>query len=158
MQLHELKSPEGSRKRKRIVGRGDASGSGKTSGRGNNGQNCRSGRGVLGSSEGGQMALIRRLPKVGFHSHRPVFYQVVKVSDLSRFNQGTVVDARVLRDAGLIKNIRRPFKILGDGELKVSLTVKATAFSKSAEEKIKQAGGKTEMFDLRELKEQPVTK
>jgi len=158
MQLHELKSPAGSRKRKRIVGRGDASGLGKTSGRGNNGQKSRAGRGVLGSSEGGQMALIRRLPKVGFHSHRPIYYQVVKVSDLARFEKGTVVDAKILKEAGIIKNLFKPFKVLGNGDLKIGLTVKATAFSKSAEEKIKQAGGKTETFDLRELKEQPVTK
>lgn len=152
MQIHELKSPVGSRKRKRIVGRGNGSGRGKTSGRGMNGQNSRPGRGVLGGSEGGQMPLIRRLPKVGFRSHRPVVYQLVKVADLSRFKKGTVVDGQVLKEEGLIHNVFKPFKILGTGELTTALTVKATAFSKSAVEKIEKAGGKTEMFDVREYK------
>ena len=158
MQVHELKSPKGSRKRKRIVGRGNGSGSGKTAGRGMNGQNSRPGRGILGGLEGGQMPLIRRLPKVGFRSHRPIVYEVVKVSDLSRFKKGAVVDAKVLKQEGLIHNIYKPFKILGNGELKVALTVKATAFSKSATEKIEQAGGKIEIFDTSELKNETAGK
>jgi large subunit ribosomal protein L15 len=153
MQVHDLKSPKGSRKVKRIKGRGNGSGRGKTSGSGENGQNSRSGRGVLGGSEGGQMPLIRRLPKVGFRSHRPIVYQVVKISDLARFKKGDIVDAKVLREVGLIHNMYKSFKILGDGELKVALTVKATAFSKSAVEKIEKAGGKTEIFDKNELKQ-----
>lgn len=152
MQVHELKQPVGSRKVKRIKGRGNGSGRGKTSCRGMNGQKAHSGRGVMTGSEGGQMALIRRLPKVGFRSHRPVIYQLVKISDLARFQNGAVVDAKVLREAGLIHNIYKPFKILGNGELKVSLTVKATAFSKSAAQKIIDAGGATEIFDKAELK------
>lgn len=158
MQVHQLKSPVGSRKRKRIVGRGNGSGSGKTAGRGMNGQNCRPGRGVLGGSEGGQMPLIRRLPKVGFHSHRPIVYQPVKIADLSRFGKGTLVDGQVLKDAGLIHNVFKPFKILGTGDLKIALTVKATAFSKSAAEKITKAGGKTEKFDASEFKAQMAEK
>jgi large subunit ribosomal protein L15 len=147
MQLHELKSPKGSRKIRRIKGRGNSSGRGKTSTRGHKGQNARSGRGILNSLEGGQMPLIRRLPKVGFHSHRPLVYQLVKISDLARFKKGDAIDAKVLRKAGLIHNIYKPFKILGNGELKTALTVKATAFSKSAAEKIEKAGGKTEILD-----------
>lgn len=152
MQVHQLKSPMGSRKRKRIVGRGNGSGSGKTAGRGMNGQNSRPGRGTLAGSEGGQMPLIRRLPKVGFRSHRPIVYQLVKVSDLSRFEKGDVVDAQRLKDAGLIHNLFKPFKVLGTGDLKKALTVKATAFSKSAVEKITQAGGTIEIFDKSGLK------
>ena len=81
MKLHELKSPKGSRKKKKVVGRGRGCGRGKTSGRGENGQNARAGRGIMRGSEGGQIALIRRLPKVGFRSRRPVVYQVVKLTD-----------------------------------------------------------------------------
>lgn len=154
MQVHDLKSPKGSRKVKRIRGRGNSSGRGKTSGRGENGQNSKPGRSALPGSEGGQMPLIRRLPKVGFRSHRPIIYQLVKVSDLDRFKKGSVVDANVLREAGLIHNIYKPFKILGNGELKTAMTVKATAFSKSAAEKIEQAGGKVELFNKAELKKE----
>lgn len=157
MQVHELKRPKGSRKVKRIKGRGNGSGRGKTSCRGHKGQNSRSGRGVLGGSEGGQMPLIRRLPKVGFRPHRPVVYQLVKISDLARFKAGDIVDAAALRKTGLIHNIYKPFKILGNGELTAALTVKATAFSKSAEKKINDAGGKTEIFDKAELKKETVT-
>ncbi|MEW5895290.1 MAG: 50S ribosomal protein L15 [Candidatus Omnitrophota bacterium] len=158
MQIHEFKSPKGSRKRKRIVGRGNGSGSGKTSGRGMNGQNCRPGSAVLIGSEGGQMPIIRRLPKVGFNSHRPILYQIIKLSDLSKFKKGDVVDAKVLKDAGLIHNVYKPFKILGEGELEVALTVKATAFSKSAVEKIEKAGGKTEIFDKSAFKNETAEK
>ena len=154
MQVHELKSPAGSRTRKRIVGRGNGSGSGKTSGRGMNGQNSRPGRSVLGGSEGGQMPLIRRLPKVGFRSHRPIVYQLVKIADLARFSKDAVVDGKALKDAGLIHNVFKPFKILGTGDIKTALTVKATAFSKSAMEKITKAGGKTEIFDASQYKAQ----
>lgn len=152
MQVHDLRSPKGSRKVKRIKGRGNGSGRGKTSCTGENGQNSRSGRGIGRASEGGQMSLIRRLPKVGFNSHRPISYQLVKISDLVRFKNGDVVDAKFLREAGLIHSIYKSFKILGDGDLKVALTVKATAFSKSAVEKIEKAGGSTEIFDKKELK------
>ncbi len=154
MQVHNLKASEGARKTKRIVGRGESSGRGKTCGRGHKGQKARAGRGILGGSEGGQMALIRRLPKFGFRSHRPVVYQWVKVGDLNRFKKNEIVDAKALREAGLIHNIYKPFKILGNGELKVALEVKATSFSKTAKEKIEQAGGKTAIFDKTTLKKQ----
>ena len=95
MQVHDLKSPKGSRKVKRIKGRGNGSGRGKTSCTGENGQNSRSGRGIGRASEGGQMSLIRRLPKVGFRSHRPIVYQIVKIGDLARFKKGDVVDVKV---------------------------------------------------------------
>lgn len=158
MRLHEIKSPKGSRKRRKIVGRGKGSGLGKTSGRGENGQKQRStGRTIVGSSEGGQMPLIRRLPKVGFRSHRPVFNQVVPVAKLNAFDNGAVVNAQALKDRGLIKSLNRPFKILGDGELKKSLTLQVKSVSKSAEEKIKKAGGKLEaVVEQTEAKEAPV--
>lgn len=145
MQLHELKSPKGSRKRRKIVGRGKGSGHGKTSGRGENGQKSRStGRTVVGSSEGGQMPLIRRLPKVGFNSHRPILNQVVPVEKLNKFENGTVVTADFLKEQGLIKSLNKPFKILGDGEITKSLVIQAKSVSKSAQEKIIKAGGKIE--------------
>jgi len=139
MQLHDLTSPKGSRTVKRIIGRGEGSGRGKTCGRGHKGQKSRSGRGIINGSEGGQMSLIRRLPKVGFRSHRPIVYQLVQVSDLNRFKKSDIVDAKVLRQAGLIHNVYKPFKILGNGEIKVALEVQATSFSKTAKEKIEQA-------------------
>ena len=158
MQVHDLKSPKGSRKVKRIKGRGPGSGRGKTSCTGENGQNSRSGRGIGRGSEGGQMSLIRRLPKVGFHSHCPIVYQTVKISDLARFKKGDVVDPASLRGVGLIHSIYRPVKILSNGDITMALTVKATAFSKSAIEKIEKAGGKTEIFDKTELKKETIKK
>lgn len=144
MYLHELKSPPGSHKRRKIVGRGQGSGHGKTSCRGQKGQSARSGRGVILGSEGGQMSLIRRLPKVGFRRKNPLVYQEVKLESLDRFDGGTVVTKELLKSKGLIKSIFKPFKILGDGELTKPLIVKASSFSKSAREKILQAGGQVE--------------
>jgi large subunit ribosomal protein L15 len=154
MFLHEIKSPHGSRKRRKIVGRGRGSGHGKTSTKGQKGQKSRSGRGIIGQLEGGQMPLIRRLPKIGFRSKRPILYQVVNLDHLSRFKSGSVVDAKTLKSKGLIKNIYRPFKILGSGELKHALTVQAYSFSKSAADKIAKAGGKIETIDQNFLKQE----
>ena len=147
MYLHELKSPKGSRKRRKIVGRGQGSGHGKTSCRGQTGQLSRSGRAVILGSEGGQMPLIRRLPKVGFRRKNPLVYQIVKLSSLNTLNEGTTIDAEFLKLKGLIKNIYKPYKILGDGEVTKSLVIRASSFSKSAEEKILKAGGKVEKID-----------
>ena len=145
MYLHELKSPKGSRKRKRIVGRGQGSGAGKTAGRGENGQNSRPGSGIGKQSEGGQIPLIRRLPKVGFRSHRPILNQIVHISQLAeKFAKGDVVNAETLKEKGLINSLNKPFKILSDGEIKIALTVQAKSISKSAKEKIEKAGGKIE--------------
>ncbi|MCR4336573.1 MAG: 50S ribosomal protein L15 [Candidatus Omnitrophica bacterium] len=154
MQLHELKAPRGAYKKKVIVGRGRGSGLGKTSGRGQKGQKSRSGRGILITLESGQVPLIRKLPKVGFRSHRPILYQVINLDDLNRFREGTVVDASKLKKEGLIKNVFKPFKVLGGGELKKSLTVHAYRFSKSASEKIEKAGGKTETVNPQIIKQQ----
>ena len=149
MFLHELKSPAGSRKRRKIVGRGQGSGHGKTSCRGQTGQLSRSGRAVILGSEGGQMPLIRRLPKVGFRRKNPLVYQTVNLSSFEKFKAGAVVDGEFLKSHGLIKNVFKPFKILGDGEIAKAFTVKAYSFSKSAEEKIRKAGGKVEIIDHR---------
>jgi len=154
MQLHDLKPARGSRKGKKLVGRGRGCGRGQTSGRGENGQGSREGRGVLRGSEGGQIKLIRRLPKVGFRSKRPIVYKLVKLADLVKIKDNAVVDAKFLLDHGLIKNAFKPYKILGDGEVKKAFTVQAYSFSKTAEEKIKGAGGKVEIIDTEALKKQ----
>lgn len=152
MFVHELKSPKGARKRRKIVGRGRGSGHGKTSGRGQTGQDSRAGRGILFSLEGGQMHLIRRLPKVGFNSRRPMVYQIVPLSELNAFKDGAVVNAQALKDQRLIKSVRRPVKILNNGDIKKRLTVQVQGFSKAAQEKIVKAGGKTEVVQLNLVK------
>ena len=145
MQLHELQSPVGSRKRRKIVGRGPGSGHGKTSGRGTKGQGSRAGRDMAPGLEGGQMPLIRRLPKVGFNSRWPKVYQIVSLELLNRFSDGTVINAEVLQKEGIIKSLNRPVKILSDGTVAKKLTVKANKFSKAAAQKIQKAGGVAEV-------------
>ena len=146
MQLHQLRSPEGSRQRKKIVGRGRGTGHGKRSGRGQTGQNSRAGRGVILGSEGGQMNLLRRLPKVGFRSRWPIRYQIVNLEDLNRFEEGAVVNVESLKNERLIRSLNQPVKILSDGAITKKLTVHAHRFSKLAQEKILKAGGKTELI------------
>ncbi len=148
MYVHELKASKGAKKRRKIVGRGRGSGHGKTSGRGQTGQDSRAGRGILFSLEGGQMHLIRRLPKVGFNSRRPMDYQIVPLKELNGFKDGDVVNAQSLKTKGLIKSIRRPVKILNAGDLSKRLTIQVQSFSKSAQEKIVKAGGKAEIVQL----------
>lgn len=144
MYLHEIKSPRGSRHRRKIVGRGPGSGHGKTSCRGQKGQGARSGRGILPGREGGQVPLIQRLPKVGFRSKSPTLYQVLNVGSLNRFDNGALVNAQVLKEKRLISSLNKPIKILGEGELQKSLTIQLDNFSESAKEKILKAGGKIE--------------
>ena len=144
MQLHEIKPPRGSRKRRKIVGRGPGSDHGKTSCRGQKGQQSRSSVRLLISLEGGQMPLIRRLPKVGFRSKRPILNQLVSVESLNRFEKGTVIDINLLKSSGLIKSLNKPYKILGNGELKKALTIQGCNVSASAKEKIIKAGGTVE--------------
>ncbi|MBI4309672.1 MAG: 50S ribosomal protein L15 [Candidatus Omnitrophica bacterium] len=146
MQLHQIPSPAGSHKRKKIVGRGRGTGHGKRSGRGQTGQNCRAGRGVILGSEGGQMTLLRRLPKVGFNSKWPDKAQIVNVRELDRFKDGDVVDPLTLKDANLIKSLRRPVKILSGGDIARKLTVHAHRFSRTAQEKIARAGGSIQVI------------
>jgi large subunit ribosomal protein L15 len=145
--LHNLKPAPGSRRKRKRIGRGRSGGGGKTSGRGQKGQNSRSGSHRKPGFEGGQMPLVRRLPKLGgFTPLNRKVYAVVNVSDLERFEKDQVVDPASLAGAGLIKKERESVKILGDGELKTSLTVRAHAFTRAAREKIEAAGGKAEVI------------
>src|ERR1700686_1104631 len=139
MQLHQIQRPAGSHTRKKIVGRGRGTGHGKRSGRGQTGQNSRSGRGVLLAYEGGQMSLLRRLPKVGFNSKYPVKYQVVNCESLNRFEDGTTVTPELLKSRDLIRSLLQPVKILSVGDVTKKLTVQAHRFSKSAADKITKA-------------------
>ena len=134
MKLHELHAPKGATKAPKRKGRGTATGQGKTAGRGMNGQNSRSGGGVRLGFEGGQMPLYRRLPKRGFTNIWAKEYS------------GTEVTQNLLEETGMLKQVKDGIKILGQGELKVALTVKADKFSKSAVEKIEAAGGKAEVI------------
>lgn len=146
MKLHELSPSEGSRKKSFRVGRGHASGNGKTSGKGHKGQNARSGGGVRPGFEGGQMPIYRRLPKRGFNNIFAKEYVAVNVEKLNLLENGTEVTAQVLKEAGLVSKVCDGIVILGRGELDKKLTVKAKRFSKSAEEKITAAGGKVEVI------------
>lgn len=146
MQLHQLRSPAGSRKKKVIVGRGRGSGHGKRSGKGQTGQNSRSGRAVMSAYEGGQMRLLRRLPKVGFNSKWPTDYQIVNIESLNLFTDGTTVNPEALKSKNLIKTLRRPIKILSEGGITKKLTVVAHRFSKTASDAIVKAGGKVEVI------------
>ncbi len=145
MNIHELSPAPNSKKGVKRVGRGRGSGLGKTSGRGENGQNKRSGGGTRPLFEGGQMPLIRRLPKRGFTNRWGDEYSIVNVSALEVFDEGTVVTAELLKDKRIISKIEKNgIKILGNGKLTKKLTVKANKFTKTAEKKIKKAGGNTE--------------
>ncbi len=144
MDLSNLKPPAGSQKNNRRVGRGPGSGHGKTSGRGHKGQKSRSGAKIGPRFEGGQMPLQRRLPKRGFTNIFKKEFCLVKVGDLGRFEAGAVVDPAALIQAGIVRKYADGIKILADGEINVSLTVKAHKFSKAAIEKIKAAGGTIE--------------
>ena len=147
MKLDNLYSVEGSIKNRKRVGRGQGSGTGKTSGKGEKGQNARSGGGVRPGFEGGQLPLFRRLAKRGFNNYNfRTVYSVVNVEDLNRFDEGTVVDTKLLKEVGLINKELDGVKVLGTGELTKKLTVRANAFTKSAKEKIENIGGKTEVI------------
>jgi large subunit ribosomal protein L15 len=145
MKLHELAPAPGSTKPARRIGRGIGSGSGKTSGRGHKGQNSRSGGGVRPGCEGGQMPLSRRIPKRGFTNIWAKEIVKVDISALERFEDGTEITPELLLEAGVIKRVKGGVKILSNGELTKSLTVKIPA-SKSAAEKITAAGGRVEVI------------
>ena len=146
MKLHELQPPAGSRKRRKIVGRGPGSGHGKTSGRGQKGQKARAGGGSAPWFEGGQLPLHRRVPKRGFTNIFRKQYAIVNVADLNRFEPGAAVTPVALQAAGLIHAREDGVKILGDGELTRALTVSAQKFSKTAAAKIQAAGGTVEVL------------
>lgn len=143
MKLHELRPPEGANKQRKRVGRGTASGHGKSAGRGTKGQNARTGGGVRPYFEGGQLPLVRRLPhKRGFTNIFKVQYSIVNLDRLAeKFGPGSKVDPETLAAAGIIKTANEPVKILGRGELRCALTIAAHKFSDSARQKIEAAGG-----------------
>lgn len=145
MKLHELTPAAGATKPAYRKGRGAGSGNGKTAGRGHKGQWARSGGGVRVGFEGGQMPLARRIPKRGFHNIFAKPLESVNVSALEKFEDGAVVDAKALLDAGILSKCTYGVKILGNGEITKKLTVKASAFSESAKAKIEAAGGKAEV-------------
>lgn len=146
MKLYELSPASGANKDVKRVGRGHGSGNGKTAGKGHKGQNARSGGGVRPGFEGGQMPLQRRIPKRGFNNVFAKEFAAVNVSELEkRFESGAVVDAQTLIESGAIKKALDGVKILGNGELTKSLTVKAVKFTAAAQEKIEKAGGKAEV-------------
>ena len=145
MKLHELKPAAGSNVAAKRKGRGHGSGNGKTAGYGHKGQKARSGVKKAGF-EGGQMPLQRRLPKRGFNNVFATRYVTVKVSDLEKFEAGSVVDANALLEKGVIKKVNDGVKVLGNGELTKALTVKLDAYTASAKEKIEKAGGKAEVI------------
>ncbi len=145
MKLHELNNLE-AKNRKRL-GRGPGSGTGKTSGKGHKGQNARSGGGVRPGFEGGQLPLYRRLSKRGFNNYNfRTVYATVNVSDLERFDEGTVVDIELLKSVRLVNKELDGLKVLGNGELTKKLTVKANKFSETAKQKIENVGGTTEVI------------
>jgi large subunit ribosomal protein L15 len=152
MRLHNLRPRPGSRHRVKRLGCGESSGHGKTSGKGHKGQKARSGGSIRLGFEGGQMPLIRRLPKRGFnnaafHKH----YAVVNVSDLNAFKAGTVVDEELLRQSNLIRGHFAGIKVLGDGELKHDLKVQVDKISTTAREKIEKAGGTVTLREARRI-------
>ncbi len=147
MKLHELQPAFGSVKDVKRIGRGHGSGNGKTAGKGHKGQKARSGGSIRPGFEGGQMPLQRRMPKRGFNNIFAKEYAALNVSELEkRFESGAVVDAAALVECGAIKDAKDGIKILGNGELTKSLTVKAAKFTEAAKEKIEKAGGKAEVM------------
>lgn len=147
MKIHELSPAVGARTSAKRLGRGIGSGLGKTSGKGHKGQWARSGGGVRIGFEGGQMPLARRLPKTGFDNNWKKVYSVVNLEHLNDFEDGTVITAELLLEAGVLSKIEAyGLKVLGNGELTKKLTVKANKFSKSAIEKIEKIGGKVEVL------------
>lgn len=144
--LHNLKAPKGAKKKPKRVGRGEGSGLGKQAGRGHKGQGSRSGGKKGPGFEGGQMPLIRRIPKRGFTNINRVEYKVVNVTDLNRFEAGDVVDLDALKQKKLISGKKPMVKILGKGEIDRKIAIKAHKFSKTAHDKIIAAGGTVEVI------------
>jgi len=145
MEIHELSPAKGSTFVAKRKGRGHGTGNGKTSGRGHKGQRSRSGGGTRIGFEGGQMPLARRVPKRGFNNIFAKPLTSVNLAALNRFKNGTVVDLALLLESGVLSKCPYGVKVLGNGNLKKKLTVKATAFSESAKLKIEEAGGKAEV-------------
>ncbi|WP_447973045.1 50S ribosomal protein L15 [Nitrospira sp. Kam-Ns4a] len=145
MRLHELAPPPGAKKKPKRIGRGPGSGHGKTATKGHKGLLARSGGGKGPGFEGGQMPLVRRVPKYGFANPFRTVYSIVNLKALASLGDVTEVTPQTLVQAGLVKNKRRPIKVLGEGEVNRPLVIQAHKFSKSAAEKIQAAGGKAEV-------------
>jgi len=143
--VHNIKPPKGSWKKKKLLGRGSSSGHGKTSTRGSKGQTSRAGRDFYLGFEGGQVPLIRKIPKRGFTSKFKKEYQIVNLETLNRIKENSI-NPELLAEKGLIKNKEKLVKILGDGELKSAVTIRAHAFSRKAMEKITNCGGTYEVI------------
>lgn len=146
MKLHELESTEGSRTKRKRLGRGMASGHGKTSGKGHKGQNARSGGGTRLGFEGGQTPLFQRLPKRGFTNINRKEYAIVNLETLNRFDENTEVTPELLIEEGVVSNEKSGIKVLANGTLDKKLNVKAHKFSNAAKEAIEAAGGKAEVI------------
>ena len=146
MKLHELRPAIGSTTAPKRLGRGIGSGLGKTSGKGHKGAKARSGGGKAPGFEGGQMPLYRRIPKSGFTNIFMKEYAVINLSALERFEDGTIITVKLLKDNGLVKQIKDGVKVLGGGELTKKLTVQVNRFTASAKEKIEALGGKAEVI------------
>lgn len=147
MKMHALMPADGSRTKAKRLGRGIGSGLGKTSGKGHKGQWARSGGGVRPGFEGGQITLMRRLPKRGFNNKFRKLFTTVNIDKLNVFDDGTVVDLKLLLEAGIVKKVEAyGLKVLGDGEITKKLTVKAAKFTASAKDKIEKAGGSVEVI------------
>lgn len=146
MRIQDLRPALGAKKRRKIIGRGPGSGHGKTSTRGHKGQMARTGKGVTPGFEGGQMPLIRKMPKRGFNKRPKKGYHAVNLKNLGGLKKETSVTPELLKDKGIIKGTVNFLKILGDGEINVPMNVKAHAFSKTAREKIENVGGKCEVI------------
>lgn len=146
MNLHDLAPARGAKKRRKRIGRGPGSGHGKTATKGHKGLLARSGGGKRPGFEGGQMPLVRRLPKFGFTNPFRVEYAIVNLASFAEWRGSDIVTPQALVDAGLVKRKKLPIKILGNGELKKPLVVQAHKFSKSAEAKIQAAGGRVEVI------------
>jgi len=145
MRLHELKRPEGAVKKKKRIGRGPGSGTGKTAGRGHGGAKSRSGYSLRAGFEGGQTPLQRRIPKVGFTNPFRKEYTCVNVEELNRFDDGVEVTIELLMEVGLVKKIRSGLKIMGKGELEKKLVVHTNKVTKGALEKIEARGGEVKL-------------
>lgn len=146
MELNTIGPAKGAKKKPKRIGRGQGSGHGKTAGKGHKGQRARSGPKSARGYEGGQMPLQRRVPKRGFTNIFKKHYEVVNVAQLNVFERGAEITPEALRERRMVKLNRDGVKILGDGDLKVSLTVRANLFSQSAKEKIEAVGGKAEVI------------
>lgn len=146
MYITDIRAPRGANKKKKYVGRGSGSGHGKTSTRGHGGQGQRAGRDFRPGYEGGSMTLMRRMPKRGFRSHSKLAYQIVNIGQLNKFSKGSTVTPLSLKEEGLIKDSDGLVKLLANGKLDKTLTIKVNKASKAAQKKVEEIGSKVELI------------